>query len=257
MTPLLRVSVLLLGLSVPLHAQSVEQSDSDQLRPDDSVAGQGVQLSQAAQSIVEQTNHFRIRNGRAGLTVDRRLSEAAAYFAGYMARTDEYGHTADGSRPSRRAERFGYHYCIVAENIAYEYSSVGFGQQELARRFVQGWIDSPHHRENMLDRAVTDIGVAVAHSEESGNWYGVQMFGRPLSTRTRFSIANRSGETVRYSIDGRSFLLRPRYTRTHQRCRPVTIDFGWTDQDDALVPADGADYIVTKAADGSVTVTRP
>ena len=42
-----------------------------------------------------------------------------------MARTGKFSHSADGSEPAARAKRFGYEYCIVAENIAYIFSSEG------------------------------------------------------------------------------------------------------------------------------------
>jgi uncharacterized protein YkwD len=56
----------------------------------------------------------------------------AQYFADYMARTDEYGHHADGRSPMERARRQGYAPCIVSENIAYRYTSdpEGFTAEE-------------------------------------------------------------------------------------------------------------------------------
>lgn len=37
-------------------------------------------------------------------------------------------------------------YCIVSENIAHQYNSLGFTTEELAEQFVQGWKNSPGHR---------------------------------------------------------------------------------------------------------------
>lgn len=36
-----------------------------------------------------------------------KLTQTAQYFANYMARTNKYGHTADGSRPGERARKHG------------------------------------------------------------------------------------------------------------------------------------------------------
>src|SRR5579862_2360822 len=57
-------------------------------------------VAAAAKSIIEQTNVFRKDEGKSLLKVDERLSQTARYFAGYMASSDRYGHTADGSSPA-------------------------------------------------------------------------------------------------------------------------------------------------------------
>ena len=102
----------------------------------------------------------------AGLELARRYLHifgpgTAQAFADYMARTDRYGHTADGNQPSDRAKARGYDYCIVLENIAYAFNSEGFTGEKLAGQFVTGWQNSPGHRRNMLDPDVTETGVAV------------------------------------------------------------------------------------------------
>ena len=111
---------------------------------------------------------------------DENLAKTARYFADYMARTDNYGHTADGRQPSARATEHGYDYCVVAENIAYQFSSTSFETGELVDGFVEGWKQSPGHRKNILDDTVIDTGVAVAYSDHlpkqqsslaSGDWF--------------------------------------------------------------------------------------
>lgn len=57
----------------------------------------------------------------------------------------------------------------VAENIAYSLLEHG-------AEMVQMWMDSPGHRQNLLNGDYTRIGVGAARSE-SGYWYGVQVFG--------------------------------------------------------------------------------
>jgi hypothetical protein len=175
-----------------------------------------------------------------------------------MARTDKYGHTADGNRPSQRAKQHGYEYCIVLENIAYAYRSTGFTEEGLAEKFTQGWIDSPGHRENMLDRDVTETGVAVAHSDQSGNYYAVQMFGRPKSQNFEFTVANESGEVIRYELAGQVFPLPPRYTRTHQQCRPSPMTFRLAGEDDErsnkTVQPDRGDRFIVHGENGQLQV---
>src|SRR5262249_14670175 len=154
-----------------------------------------------------------------------KLTETVRYFADYMASNDKYGHAADGEQPSDRAKKHGYAFCVIAENIAYEYKSTGFTTEELAKGFVEGWKNSPEHRKNMLDRDVTEIGVAIARSQKTGYYYAVQMFGRPESDQIKFQIINRSGVAVKYELAGEKFSLPPDYSRTHSQCRSGELTF--------------------------------
>ncbi len=197
-------------------------------------------LAEAAQRIIASTNAFRQQQNLATIEPDLQLGKAARYFADFMARTDKYGHSADGQAPAARAKKFGYEYCIVAENIAYQFSSAGFATVELADRLFQGWQNSPGHRKNMLDPNVTESAVAIAHSRDTGHYYAVQLFGRPKSESIEFSVANRAGAAVEYSVDGQTFTLPPLVTRTHQRCKPSQLEF----RGKTLKPVNGQRVVV-------------
>jgi uncharacterized protein YkwD len=149
---------LILACSGPAYAQRVETRESDLQTPDGTPEADGARpdLSRVGEGIIERTNAFRAEQGRGKVRSDPELSAAARYFADYMARTGRYSHTADGNQPSARAEKHGYDYCLVSENIAYQYKSAGFEAEQLAEAFTQGWVDSPGHRKNMLDPDVTD-----------------------------------------------------------------------------------------------------
>ena len=135
--------------------------------------------AQVASLVVDGTNRFRHDNGLAPVAPERRLAHAAREFAAYMAQTDRLDHAADGRQPWGRARAQGYDYCLVAENIAYQYDSRGFATAQLARELVSGWERSAGHRRNMLERDAVDTAVAVARSATTGRYYAVQMFGRP------------------------------------------------------------------------------
>ncbi len=172
--------------------------------------------------IVQQTNRFRKEMGRDAVATNPVLAQTAADFAKFMAKTNKFGHTADGNHPNDRARQQGYDSCLIAENIAVEFSSRGFTTQALASKFVQGWKHSPGHRKNMLDPDVIETGVGVAQSE-TGYYYAVQMFGRPRSKSITFRVANKSGTTVEYWLGDRSFKLPPDYTETHTVCRRLDL----------------------------------
>jgi uncharacterized protein YkwD len=195
----------------------------------------------AEKGIVERGNALRRDEGRAALMPNAALTAAAREFAQYMARTDQYAHDADGRQPEQRAEAQGYAYCRLAENIAYQFSSAGFSDDELAQRFVQGWMNSPGHRRNLLDAEVTDIGVGLARSARTGRHYAVQVFGRPESMKSAFRFTNAARVAVTYELSGESFVLEPRMTREHVRCtpQPIAVLLPGADQPLRLTPKPG------------------
>jgi len=249
---------LLVWTSLPasLHGQTTHAHDGETLkRPQGArkVAG-GADLEQVARQIVDRTNAFRKDEGRRPVAVNAQLAETARSFAGYMARTDKYGHTADGHSPAERARQHDYDYCIVLENIAYQFRSTAFTTEELARGFFEGWKSSPGHRRNMLDPDVTETGVAVARSEETGYYYAVLMFGRPKSQAVEYRVANRTGADVRYRIGERTLTLQPQYTRTHIACRPDEVTFllpdGKEQKEQKVRPKRGDRFVITKGDEG-------
>jgi uncharacterized protein YkwD len=211
-------------------------------------AGPSPDLAEVARSILDRTNDLRRAEDRAPAASDGKLSSAARDFASFMARSDRYGHEADGKTPAQRAQEHGYAYCVILENIAALYSSEGFGTEELAGRVMQGWKQSQGHRKNMVDAEVTDVGVAIAQSEKSRTYYAVQLLGRPHSKRIEFQVANASPVTVDYDLNAKVYSLPPRATRTHQECRAarLTMRLPGERQSTTVQPADGDRYEVER-----------
>lgn len=211
-------------------------------------------MAQAADAVVERTNAFRKTQGLEPVSVEPALERAAREFARFMAKTGKYGHTADGRRPPQRATAQGYEYCIVSENIAYQYRSRGYDTATLAREMVEGWKQSPEHRKNMLEPAVTQTGVGIAQGED-GRYFGVQMFGRPKSAAIRFSVRNSAGAKIQYRAGEREFSLGPHATRTHTVCRATGIRIALASQSEPFSTRaqDGARYTVK---DSGVEVRR-
>jgi hypothetical protein len=194
-------------------------------------------VDQVAERTVQLANEAR----QSALKPEPRLSETARYYARFMARADTLGHEADGATPAERAKKHGYDWCVVLENVAFEFNSAGFTTERLAREFVEGWLNSPGHRANLLDADVTETGVAVARSDRTGRYYAVQMLARPRSQSTRFQIANRGRANVQYRIGERAYTLAPLQIRTHEECRPgaIVTDSG------TVTPANGDRFVVT------------
>lgn len=99
------------------------------------------------------------------------LELAASAHAADMAAQDYFSHTAkDGSTPAQRVTRAGYRYRMTGENIA--------GGQLTPEEAVAGWLKSPGHCENLMNRDYQEMAVAYAVNARARlGVYWVQQFG--------------------------------------------------------------------------------
>ncbi len=214
--------------------------------------GKAPALSDIEKRIVERTNDYRQSQGLAALEPDPKLYQAAKSFARYMARTGNYGHEADGRKPSQRVAATGYEDCIVRENIALV-SLPGVRQAKpLADRFMEGWIESKGHRENLEAPYIKEYGIAVARTakidERSGEpvYYAVQLFATPMSAAIAFKVRNGGRETRNYEVDGEAFDLPELTIRTHTQCTPPKLVFTRDGKRQRLTPEDGETITLAK-----------
>ncbi|WP_062012195.1 CAP domain-containing protein [Aureimonas sp. AU4] len=130
-------------------------------------------------------NAFRAENGLKPLSVNAQLDLAASRQSEAMARADRMDHQVAGALPGR-AERAGYHWGTVAENIGRGYADYGAA--------MKGWIGSPGHRRNLLNPNVTEIGFAGARIGEDGTRYWTQI----LATPSKRTVASASEKPLRW-----------------------------------------------------------
>src|SRR5262245_24116128 len=216
------------------------------------------ELAEEVKQILARVNTLRKESGRPELKVDPKLRKAAEEFAEFMAEHDKYGHDADDKEPADRVAKHHYTFCVLSENIAYQFSSAGFDTATLAARFFNGWKDSPGHRANMLNPDVKETGLAIKRSEHSGKYYAVQLFGRPRSAAITFEITNQSEEKFDYHLGDEKYTLEPRFTRTHELCRQGELQFDWTEAQGepiTLRPGQGDKFVITKL-DGKFRVKK-
>ena len=103
------------------------------------------------------------------------LAEIAREHSQDMARNDYLGHDdSRGHGPDWRVRQRGIRYRSVAENVA-----ENRGWEDPVARAVDGWLRSPGHRRNIMDRGLTESGVGIALDPESGTLYFTQLFLRP------------------------------------------------------------------------------
>jgi uncharacterized protein YkwD len=116
------------------------------------------------QAVWDGVNARRAQAGLAPVAVEGRLHTAAASYAVLMAEQRWFSHTGpDGSSFVDRIVAAGFPFTVqVGEVLAM--GSHGWPAPEV----VQAWIDSPPHREQLLNPAYTRAGVECAFSEENG-----------------------------------------------------------------------------------------
>jgi uncharacterized protein YkwD len=141
--------------------------------------------------IHQRINGVRAEHSLSKLHFDADLQEIARYHSSDMVQNDYFAHTSpSGETMSDRYDRFNYDcrastgsdtYATGGENIAYipyqtsvsddgeteYYATMG----ELADAFVEGWMESPGHRENILRSYWDDEGIGVTITERGGTTY--------------------------------------------------------------------------------------
>ncbi|ANS62700.1 hypothetical protein SLINC_0476 [Streptomyces lincolnensis] len=127
------------------------------------------ELERTQSDVVGLTNRERARAGLPPLTVDPLLIRAAQAYSTDMAARAFYSHTSpEGTQPWDRAAAAGSRHRSIGENIA-------CGQRSPAE-VVEGWMNSPGHRANILKPGFTHIGIGFAGGGPRGT-YWTQLFG--------------------------------------------------------------------------------
>lgn len=125
--------------------------------------------------VVQLTNSYRAQNGLAALELNLKLNNVAQSHSQDMALCDYFSHTgSNGCSSSDRVLNAGYNYSYVGENIAAGYAT--------PEEVVQGWINSPGHRANILNANFKEIGIGYYYlANDTGsvnyNYYWTQEFG--------------------------------------------------------------------------------
>ncbi|MFD7701378.1 CAP domain-containing protein [Streptomyces caelestis] len=126
----------------------------------------GADASGAVAEVVELVNAERAKAGCSPVKANPTLTEAAQDHSKDMAASGTMSHTgSDGSSPGDRITRAGYSWSTYGENVAYGYST--------PEQVMTGWMNSPGHKENILNCAFKEIGVGLA---QPGS-YWTQDFG--------------------------------------------------------------------------------
>ncbi|PWM38280.1 MAG: transporter [Clostridiales bacterium] len=155
---------------------SAPESDrSDAIKPESSVPETPPATSQPEQGsgnasfisqVVDLVNAERAKEGLAPLTVNRQ-AEAAA-----LVRAKEIEQSFSHTRPDGRK----FNTVLAEQNLLYRSAgeNIAYGQKT-PEQVVNGWMNSPGHRANIMHTAFTSIGVGH-YQNSAGVHYWVQIF---------------------------------------------------------------------------------
>jgi uncharacterized protein YkwD len=135
--------------------------------------------------LLQATNDERAKNSLPALQFNTRLDTAAQAKANDMAKRNYWSHvTPDGQEPWVFITNAGYKYVRAEENLAYGFDS--------SVSTLSGWMNSPAHRENILDKDITEVGFGIVNTP-SYQGHGpetivVAMYGKPAPAETTVAV---------------------------------------------------------------------
>jgi len=112
--------------------------------------------ARAERAMICDLNYARMHDGLRPLPVSPLLDRSSRLKALDIIRCQEFSHAACGKDPRAVADEVGYPKVDWGENIY-----AGPGPFAAARLGADGWLNSPHHRENLFRSEWTEQGIAV------------------------------------------------------------------------------------------------
>jgi uncharacterized protein YkwD len=177
LAPAIALACVLCALIVPGLAEAA--------CPDESAPAQTISTEQHEQAVLCLVNERRAQTGRGPVAPQSNLDRAASRYAEVMVARGFFSHRSPSGRsPQDRAEASGYARgggrWIFGENLGW-----GYGSQTTPLSIVEGWMNSPPHRQNLLRGRFRDIGIGVAMGTPGPTPYPaavtvVNIFGRRL-----------------------------------------------------------------------------
>jgi uncharacterized protein YkwD len=160
------------SISVPNDADSAQEDSSELAEPQAERARKSTPapvMNSIELATYNLVNKYRQSRNLPPLVADPDISAQAKAHSEQMARSGNMSHDGFNERVASVAKTIVYR--NAAENVAY---NMGYGQPDLVA--VQGWIESPGHKKNMIGQFdLTGIGVARG---AKGEYYFTQIFIR-------------------------------------------------------------------------------
>jgi cysteine-rich secretory family protein len=171
-----------------------------------------LQRNDSERQLFEALNRERIAQGLSALQWDNVLFKAARLHALRMADLNMLEHQLPNeSNLEGRLAEAGAHFSVIAENIA-------FGRDP--QTIHKGWMDSPGHRNNILDPRLTSVGIAAVHGV--GGLFAVQDFSQVVP---KLSVEEQEQKVISM-LTARGFRIAHATTVARKTCES---DAGFTD----------------------------
>jgi uncharacterized protein YkwD len=137
--------------------------------------GTRVALTSLESGVLQQLNAIRVQHHLVPLKLSADLTRSAAAHTREMERDGYFAHdSADGTVFWKRIQHWyaesGYHYWSVGENLLWSAPDIA------APGALQLWMNSPEHRENILDPDWREIGISALHAASApGTYKGLEV----------------------------------------------------------------------------------
>ncbi|HLI75821.1 MAG TPA: CAP domain-containing protein [Acidobacteriaceae bacterium] len=170
--------------------------------------------SQAPRNVAEQylfnaANAERQVRGLVPLRWDESLYRAAWLHAREMAERESISHQYAGEPElSERAQSAGARFSVVAENVA---------EAPTALMIHEGWMESEHHRDNLLDPRLDRIAICVLMRD--GELYAVQDFDHGVAV---MSFDQQEGAVANLLAQTAPVNVRPGSEEARETCKMDT-----------------------------------
>ncbi len=145
----------------------------------------------SASDVVAQINQQRLTQGEEPLVPNSALNQAAFAKAQNMFAQQYWAHVApDGTQPWFFFKQAGYNYSIAGENLARDFGNTP--------DMVNAWMQSPTHKENIMNPRYHETGVAVVNGTLLGTetTLVVQLFGTPQTKVPEISAAGQTTQAA-------------------------------------------------------------
>jgi len=151
-------------------------------------------------NIIKLTNQERQELNLSNLTENTALNHAAEAKAKDLFKNQVFEHNIKERKFSQWIKDAGYEYSYVGENLAIDFVT--------SEGVIKAWLDSPTHRQNLLNERFSEIGIAVMENkfQNENTIIVVQIFGSPLVEKNAELTLTETPDNLKTTLSTENFL---------------------------------------------------
>ena len=156
--------------------QDTISENEEQLEKADNHKPAEVDYQKVEAKIFDLLNQLRKEKNVQQVTKNKQLKKAADIRAKESAET--FSHTRPNGKDAFTVfdeKGLDYPYQMAGENLAM--GTYYMKEEEMAEFLFNGWVDSPGHYKNMVQKDFSEVGIGVYY--DGNNLYATQLFGTP------------------------------------------------------------------------------